>query len=131
MILLLLVTSIPLAAQTVPQSDMSDYYVTSLVISQIAIGDYGYKVTYLNGRGKLHTAFIPHSWFQKAAGMGELIETWDSAAPFMQVYYKNGVFDHVRLFVIPTYNNVTWTVLTDDEDVESNFQAQDLVIDYN
>jgi hypothetical protein len=91
-VFLLVIAAFPLTAQQTNEDGTSVYYVKSLVITQVALGDYGYRVTYLNGRGKLHYAYIPHSWFSAAAGKGEQIETWNHAAPFMQVYYRDGAF---------------------------------------
>lgn len=127
----LILATFPLTSQEVPEENSSVYYVKSLVINQIAIGDYGYRVTYLNGRGRLHDAYLPHEWFSAAAGQGEQIETWSKSAPYMEVYYENGAFSHVRIFVIPTYDHISWTVLRDDEDTEQNFAVDTLEINYN
>lgn len=127
----LILITFPLTSQEVSAENSSVYYVKSLVINQIAIGDYGYRVTYLNGRGKLHDAYLPHEWFSAAAGKGEQIETWSKSAPYMEVFYEDGAFSHVRVFVIPTYDHISWTVLRDDDDVEANFAAETLEINYN
>ncbi len=130
--LTLLIASIaPLSAQNNADDGTSAYYVRNMVISQVALGDFGYRVTYRNGRGRLHYAYIPHDWFRSAAGKAEQIDTWTKAAPFMQVYYRDGAFSHVRLFLIPTYDHVSWTVLNDEEDTEANFASEELVINYN
>ncbi len=128
--IILVFGAIPLTAQEA-EDDGSVYYVKSLVIEQVALGDYGYRVTYRNGRGNLHYAYIPHDWFTVAGGKGEQINTWNQAAPFMQVYYRDGAFSHVRLFLIPTYDHITWTVLSSEDDTEANFSADVLDINYN
>lgn len=113
------------------EEDGSQYYVKSLVITQVALGSNGYKVTYLNGRGRLHNVYLPLEWFGGSAGKGERIDTWASSAPFMQVYYLDGSFSHVRLFLIPSFDHVTWTAMDSEDDTESNFSSEDIVLDFN
>lgn len=120
-----------ISAQEAGANGRSTYFVKSLVITQVAMGDNGYRVTYRNGAGQLHYAYIPHDWFSETAGRGEQIRTWNKAAPYMDVYYQDGQFSHVRLFLIPTFDHVSWTVLSDQDDTEANFSSEELVINYN
>ncbi len=109
----------------------SVYYVKSLVITQVAMGTNGYKVTYQNSRGKLYNTYIPHQWFVGTDRKAERINTLSPSAPYMDVYYRDGAFSHVRLFLISTSDHATWIGIDSDEDLSSNFSAEDLVVNYN
>jgi hypothetical protein len=68
-------------------------------------------------------AYIPMEWFVDSAGRGEIItlpkgKTW----PSMSVYYKEGEFSHVRLYVHRSPAHQTWGIIPQNVNIDSRFE---------
>lgn len=90
----------------------------------------GFKVTY--NRTDLYPAeaYIPADWFVASAGRAELIETSNRSVPYMTVFYRDGAFDFVRLYVHPSRSHVSWGALPDGTDLSEEFGIETLEIQY-
>lgn len=108
-----------------------DLYVKTVFISKVYPYSDGYKVEYLTANGKLKTTYIPMKWFYKAGGKAELINSYSSAAPYMDVVYADGAFLYVRLVLYPDYNHPSWgAVIASDPPVGDKFNVDSLTLEY-
>ncbi len=90
----------------------------------------GYVVIY--NRSDLYPGevYLPNRWFTDAAGRGEIIRTLHQSAPYMTVFYMNGEFSHVRLFVHDNPAHRSWGALPSDADLTDEFAAETINIVY-
>jgi hypothetical protein len=66
-------------------------------------------VKYRKGGSQMGTTYLQREWFDDAAGRGELIYL-DSGAkwPYLSVYYKEGEFSHVRIYLRRNRSHQSW-----------------------
>jgi hypothetical protein len=102
-ILLVLLTT-PLVSQT------SEYYPIRVDVIKVYSHAEGMRVIYRSGSTGFADAYIPASWFT-AGGKAELVSANDPSYPYMTVFYKNGAFSHVRLYVKASTSDSSWGVL--------------------
>ncbi|MCL2805744.1 MAG: hypothetical protein FWD26_07390 [Treponema sp.] len=100
------------------------YYV-NVSVEKIFPSSQGYIVQY-RGQTGIRTIGIPNVWFSEAAGKGDLVrlptaKDW----PTMSVFYNNGEFSHVRLYVSPVKAHQTWGSVPQGTDVSRFFPDGD------
>jgi hypothetical protein len=111
----------------------SEYYYINISLEKIFPYRNGYVVQYRQGINRMARAYIPTEWFVDPAGKGEIItlpkgRTW----PSMSVYYKNGEFSHVRLYVHHASSHQTWGIIPQNVNIDSRFDdVETLDIKFN
>ncbi|MFP4152277.1 MAG: hypothetical protein ACOC2V_04680 [Alkalispirochaeta sp.] len=90
----------------------------------------GYKVIY--NRSDLYPGevYLPGRWFTNAEGKGSLERSGHRSVPYMVVFYENGEFSHVRLYVHNDPTHRSWGALPGGEDLSDEFAIETLEIDY-
>ncbi len=116
----------PLAA---PIANPSDMYPFRLDVVKVYQHSLGYRVVYRVGQADFADAYIPIEWF-KAGGKAQLIRSNDPSHPYMVVYYREGKFSHVRLFVKDFAKDSSWGILEPGPDVASKFKVEEIVPKY-
>ncbi|MCL2066822.1 MAG: hypothetical protein FWG99_05100 [Treponema sp.] len=104
-------------------SDTDIYYV-NIPVEKIYTTSYGYIVLYRKGVNQIGRVAIPNEWFMLSAGKSEIItlprgKNW----PSMSVFYKDGEFSHVRLYVHRVKSHETWGNLSIVADVRGMFEG--------
>ena len=111
----------------------SEYYYKNISLEKIYPYRNGYVVQYNRGIGKkMGMAYIPMAWFTDSAGKGEIVSlSKGSAWPSLSVYYKDGEFSHVRLYVHRSPNHQTWGVIPQNINLDDRFDGvEDLKMKY-
>ncbi|MFA7566721.1 MAG: hypothetical protein WCY01_06810 [Alkalispirochaeta sp.] len=90
----------------------------------------GYKVVY--NRSDLYPGevYLPGRWFTQASGKGSIMYNSNQSVPYMTVFYSDGVFSHVRLFVHSNPSHPTWGTLPGGKDLSQEFAVETLDIVY-
>jgi hypothetical protein len=114
-----------LAAESSVQS--SFYPVRIDVLKVYSHGD-GFKVLYRKGSSDVGVVYIPARWFVPG-GKAELVRANDPSFPYMTIFYKDGKFDHLRLYVLTDTKDDTWGVLSPAEGT-GKFGSDDFKIDF-
>ncbi len=96
-------------------------YVRTISLERVYTHSAGYMVVYRTSRLETVETYIPARWFEQAAGRGQLVFTQRRAAPYMQVYYDDGEFSHVRLFVRSNTAHPSWGFLPNRPEVRERF----------
>jgi hypothetical protein len=121
-----------LFAQNIPQDKESEYFYYNVPIERVYPYRRGYVIVYRKGGSQMATTYLPREWFDAAAGKGELIYL-DSGArwPYLSVYYRNGEFTHVRLYLRrnrahQSWGNIPLGVNLDDHfnNVDENYRLE-------
>ncbi|MFP4364977.1 MAG: hypothetical protein ACLFR1_14030 [Spirochaetia bacterium] len=112
-------------------ADTSEFFVQSLFITRVYPHRLGYRIVYQRTDNQYDEFYIPRGWFQEAAGRGEMIFGTDDAYPFFSVFYRNGEFHHIRIYVRDNYNHPTWGTLEAPRTYDQYFQdVETLEIEY-
>jgi len=111
-------------AQDKHQEQQSEYYYKNISLEKIYPYRNGYIVQYRRGINTIDKAYLPMAWFTNSAGKGEIVTLPQGIAwPSLSIYYKNGKFSHVRLYVHRMSTHQTWGVLPQDLDIDSAFEG--------
>ncbi len=129
-VLLALVGGVVAAQQAADQIDnKSSMYVRTVFLDTIYTHKLGFKVTYTDVDYSRKSVYLPQNWFTEAGGQGQMVSTYSEAAPYMSVFYNNGEFSHVRLFVPTDRNDIAWESLQDGQREADNFNVDTVSLD--
>lgn len=108
----------------------TDLLAVTVYVQRVYPHNLGYKVIY--NRSDLYPGevYLPGRWFRQSEGKGALIRSEHRSVPYMTVFYENGEFSHVRLFVHSNPSHVSWGALPGGEDLTEEFSVETLEIDY-
>ena len=110
LLLLVLATgSSQLFAQTISPENSSEFYYFNISLERVYPTRLGYLLQYRAGPYGVATLAIPNGWFTFAGARAELINlppgnSW----PYMSVFYRNGEFSHIRIYVHRSRAHQTW-----------------------
>ena len=125
---LLITAGSPVFAQRIPAGSESEYYYVSVSLEKIWPYRMGYVVQYRRGPYNIGRAYLPAEWFTNAASQGEIIILpAGNAWPSMTVYYRNGEFSHVRLYVHRMHTHQTWGNVPQNVNIDSEFDRIDTI----
>lgn len=118
--------------QQLPQfgENEANLFVATVFVNRVLTHRLGYKVLYQRQDLSLGEAYLPSSWFRSAAGKAELISTISTSAPYMEIYYRDGEFAYVRLYVRRDRTHISWGSLTPQEANAEDFNQEVLNISY-
>jgi len=120
--LILLIQGASLFAQQ-KFSRESDYYYFNVPIEKIFAHKLGYVVIYRKGVNQMTRTFLPIEWFTEMAGKGEISALGPGKEwPSMTVFYKNGEFSHLKLFLRRSRAHETWGVVPLNADIDHLFK---------
>ncbi len=91
-------------------ADTSALYPMRLDVTKIYSHTDGYRIVYRQGSLGFADAYVPISWFTPG-GKAELILGHDRSYPYAMVYYKKGVFDHIKIFAPSNREDPVWGML--------------------
>jgi hypothetical protein len=110
----------------------SEYFYVNVNIEKIFPYRKGYIVQYRKGADQLATVYLPLEWFTEIAGKGELVGLQAPTAwPYMSVFYKNGEFSHVKLYIRTARSHESWGNVPLNVNVDDRFEnVTDVKIEY-
>ncbi|MGA2545730.1 MAG: hypothetical protein ABSF43_04235 [Rectinemataceae bacterium] len=121
-VVLIAVVACALAAET------SAFYPVRIDVVKVFSHSDGFRVIYRKGLSETAAVYLPARWFV-SGGKGELIRANDDSYPYMTVFYKDGKFDHLRLYVLSDQKDQTWGILSPSEGV-GKFDSEDLKLEF-
>ncbi|GHV90651.1 hypothetical protein AGMMS50268_11540 [Spirochaetia bacterium] len=131
-VIILAALSAPLFAQKIPEGKESEYFYVNVPLERIYPYKTGYVVEYQKGPIQLARAYLPLEWFRGAAdkeggpAKGEVLYmSSGSSWPYLAVYYKNGEFSHVRLYVRKSHTHETWGNIPAGVNLDDRFENVD------
>ncbi len=111
------------------QEQETEIFYKSLPIAKILSHRLGYKVVYRKSNMEFGNFYIPLSWFV-AGGKGEMIFGSDPSYPYFSIFYKEGKFDFIRLYVQENVKSSSWGVLRPLPAINIKFEVEEIVIEY-
>jgi len=125
-ILVVMIAGISVAQEEQQEDGESPYFVHTVYLNQVFRHRLGFKVTYTAENLDFKQLYIPSSWFTEAGGKGEIIRIASKSVPYMQVYFREGEFSHVRLFVHSNPSHISWGRLGKEPSLEEKFNVETL-----
>jgi hypothetical protein len=104
-------------------------YVKTVSIMKILNHALGYKVLYLKSNMDVGEFYVPHTWF-KAGGKAELVLGNTPAFPYFSVFYRDGTFDHIKLYAHENIQHLSWGKLKRQAGDSSKFEVETLDLEF-
>jgi hypothetical protein len=111
------------------QSQDPEIYVKTVGIMKILNHALGYKVLYLKSSMEVGEFYVPHSWF-KAGGKAELILGSGRAYPYFSIFYRDGKFDHIKIYAADNIQHLSWGRLKARVGDSSKFEVETLDLEF-
>lgn len=125
------VSVLPIAAQEAERDNWSSMYYINVPIEKIYPHNLGYMVLYRKSGIELGRAYIPQAWFSEAGGKGEIIRIASGTLwPYMSVYYNQGQFSHVRLYIRRDRAHPSWGMLPQGTRIDERFNIEELNLEF-
>ncbi|MDR0316480.1 MAG: hypothetical protein LBH97_06230 [Treponema sp.] len=119
-----LIVGIPVFAQSFPSEYESEFFYVNVSVEKVSPYRAGYVIQYRKGvTGQIAYVYLPGEWFDAAAGKGEVITLPSGTAwPSLSVYYRNGEFSHVKLYVHRWRGHETWGNIRQTVNIDDRFE---------
>jgi hypothetical protein len=111
------------------QAEEPQVYVKTVPIMKVLAHPLGYKVLYVKSNMEVAEFYVPYTWF-KPAGKGEVVFGTGRAFPYFSVFYVDGEFDHVKLYLVENMSHVSWGAMKKQEGDAARFDVEELDLEY-
>ncbi len=129
---LFLLAGLPVFAQTqTTQTYAKDAYYKSIPLRKIWMHPLGYVIQFFNSKSQISDIYVPLTWFNKGIeSKADIIYGADRSYPYAVIFWVDGKFDHIKLYVLDNYESLTWGVLESVTDLTSRFNVDDVPKDF-
>ena len=110
LVVVLLALCLSVFAQSRPK-DNESIYVRTIPVVKVFTHQLGYKVYYQTNRGGVDSFYVPAEWFNHAGGKASIAYGSGPQFPYLSIYWINGKFSHIKLFLVQDIQADTWGVL--------------------
>lgn len=119
--------SVPVFAQEEEaETSGSAYYYVNTPIQKVYPYRQGYVVTYRKGAIGSATTYLPIEWLEEKTGevpkLDVILLGPGTQWPYLAVYYKDGEFSHVRLYIRKERSHETWGHVPAGVDINDKFE---------
>jgi hypothetical protein len=140
-LLFILAGIVPLAAQqntaeqnTAPSSggNTAETYAVTVSVERVYPYRKGYIVKYRKGANQTADAYLPLEWFQGVGTKADLVQMSSGTDwPHLTIFYRNGTFDHLRLYVRKERSHETWGNVPLAVNIDDRFEGiEDLKLEF-
>jgi hypothetical protein len=121
-ILLVLACSAVFAQQNAEQ----DVYVKSVHIARVYPHLLGYRILYFTSAMQYAEMYVPSTWFSFGGG-GKANVIWGASSefPYMTIYWADGKFDRILLYLHSNMHDASWGSLPPGIDLTAQFNVQE------
>ena len=105
----------------------SPYYVRTVSISKVYVHEDGYKIVYRNSKLQYSSFYVPTDWFGGAASKAEIIYGDAQSYPYFSVFWKDGQFHHIRLYLHKNRLDLSWGDLDPTVDISGKFEGVETI----
>lgn len=108
-----------------------DVYYKVVPLIKVWTGALGYMVQFFNSKYQVKNVYIPMAWFNNGVNSkADIIYGREAAYPYMSIYWADGKFDHVKLYVTDDTTSLKWGVLSTNTDMADKFNVQEIPRDF-
>jgi hypothetical protein len=110
----------------------SQYYYVNVILEKIYPYSKGYVLQYKKNLFQYARIYVPANWFTDADSKGEIVTLPPGTVwPSLTVYYRNGQFSHVRLYVHRWINHPSWGNIPQGVNLDDQFEnIESITIEY-
>ncbi|MFO7850673.1 MAG: hypothetical protein R6V67_12025 [Spirochaetia bacterium] len=112
-------------------AETSEFFVKTVPVNKVYQHRLGYRVAYPKSDHTMGILYIPHKWFNREAdteevAKAELATGSGPAYPYLSIFWKNGEFHHIRLYVKQNLQDVSYGQLDNPEAFNDRFDVDTL-----
>ena len=113
-------------AASAQQSAERKAYSKTVAIAKVYPHSLGYRILYFRSDMQYGEMYVPGSWFKFGAA-GKVAVVWGSTAefPYFTIYYLDGKFDRIVLYLHSNMKDPTWGTLPAGIDLSAQFDVQE------
>ena len=113
------------------QPQEKQIYAKSVPIVKIYTHQLGYKIYYIEQNSDIGYFYVPVSWFIGAGSRGSIIWGLKPEHPYFSIYWEDGKFSYIKLFLGRNLREDSWGVLTDAPSlIKDKFEIEELVLEF-
>ena len=108
------------------EQDDQSVYIKTVRIAKIYPHALGYRILYFKSTLEYAEMYVPLQWFS-FSGTSKANVIWGETAefPYFTIYYKDGKFDRILLYLHSNMHDVTWGTLAPGIDLAQKFNVQE------
>jgi len=111
-------------------AEEADIYCKTVPIWKIYSLEEGYRIIYQKSNMKCGVFYVPMDWFKGSAEKGEIVLGEDPAFPYFSIFWQDGQFDHIRLYLQRDYRHESWGELGNPDQYSGKFDVETLELDF-
>lgn len=116
-------------------AQQSEYYVKSVPIAKVYMHSLGYRIVYQKADLNFAVFYVPESWFdlpedRNDSPKAELVMARNSAYPYFSIFWENGEFSHIRLYLQRDLNHITYGDLENPANFNDQFNIETLALEF-
>ncbi|MEW5816178.1 MAG: hypothetical protein AB1798_12385 [Spirochaetota bacterium] len=111
-------------------AEESTMFVKTLPITKVYLMKKGYRVVYIKSDMNLGVIHVPMAWFQNAGGKAEAVWGTDTSYPYFSIFYKEGKFDHIRLYLHRDRKHSSWGMMNPTPETDKGFETDTLGLEF-
>ena len=105
----------------------SEYFVKSVPILKIYPHRDGYRIVYMKSNSDLAVFHVPLNWFgSDPASKAQIVYGNEPAYPYFSIFWKEGEFDHIRLYLEKNKSAASWGDIPDTANLKEKFDIETL-----
>ncbi len=112
------------------QEQDTKLFVKTVSIIKVYSHSAGYKILYLKSNMDLGEFYVPMRWFTRAGGKGEIVWGDQLSYPYFSIFWVDGKYDHIRLYLHKNLDSETWGLLKEGSVDEANFEVEELNLEF-
>jgi hypothetical protein len=107
-------------------------FVKSVPIQKVYPHYDGYRIVYMKNTLELGITYIPMDWFygEGAATKAEVLYGNDPSYPYISIFWQDGEFHHLRLYLIESKNHPSWGVIDYPQRIARRFDVEEFTMDF-
>lgn len=116
-------------------AETSEFFVKTVPITRVYQHRLGYRIAYPKSNHTMGIIYVPHRWFVREAGTedeakAELSAGSGPAYPYFSVFWRNGEFHHIRLYLEQNLRDLSYGQLDNPAAFNERFDIDTLEIEF-
>ncbi|MGO9307534.1 MAG: hypothetical protein ACLQDL_00750 [Spirochaetia bacterium] len=108
-----------------------DAYYKSIPLIKVWAHQLGYMVQFWTSKSQVASIYIPLTWFNLGPNSkADIIYGNEPTYPRLVIFWVDGKFDHVNLYVLDNFDSLTWGVLNQAGDYTTQFNVEEVPKDF-
>lgn len=104
----------------------SGLFVKTVPVVKVYANSFGYKIVYVKTDMTIGEIYVPLEWFTTSGSKGNLIWGEGPEYPYFSIFYLDGKFSHIRLYVDKNVGSSSWGTLSNDTETLKKFDIQEI-----